>query len=297
MSVIDIKNMSKTFFGKRNSKIEALKEISLNIEKGEVFGFLGPNGAGKSTTIKCLLGLIKPSSGIATIMGEVVGSVASRKQVGYLPENPAFFDYLSAEEYLKFVGASFKMPKELLEHQTEVSLRQLELWDARNRPMRSYSKGMVQRVGLAQVLLHDPEVYILDEPMSGLDPIGRALVKNIILELKGRGKSVFFSTHITADVESVCDRVGIIMNGELKSVENVGSIMAQGVIGYTLYLSSNIDSQCYVPRDQIQSAMQDIMASGTEITLIEPCRKSLEDFFLDIVTDKGGNIDPELRSR
>lgn len=297
MSVIDIKNMSKTFTSKKSTKILALNGISLKIEKGEVFGFLGPNGAGKSTTIKCLMGLIKPSSGIATIMGETVGSVVSRTQVGFLPENPAFFDYLSAEEYLKFVGAIFGMSPELLVQRIEVSLRQLELWDARKRPMRSYSKGMVQRVGLAQVLLHDPEVYILDEPMSGLDPLGRALVKSIILELKNRGKSVFFSTHITADVESVCDRVGIIMNGELKSVEKVGNIMAQGVIGYTLHLRSNINSQRYVPREQLQSAMQDIMASGTEITLIEPCRKSLEDFFLDIVKEPGGNIDPELRSK
>jgi len=191
MVALELQNLCKRFTGKKHQSVEALKDISLTIGQGEVFGFLGPNGAGKSTTIKCLMGLIRPTSGTASIMGEAAGSEAARARVGFLPENPAFYDYLSAEEYLLFVGRVFRMQESLLARRTEEALKKLELWDARKRPIRSYSKGMVQRVGLAQVLIHDPDLYILDEPMSGLDPLGRALVKEIILDLKQRGKSVF----------------------------------------------------------------------------------------------------------
>jgi ABC-2 type transport system ATP-binding protein len=285
---IAIENLVKTFTGKKRSKVEALKGISFTVEPGEVFGFLGPNGAGKSTTIKCLVGLIKPSSGSTRIKGVPASEVESRRHIGYLPENPAFFDYLSALEYLGFVGRNFGMPAAELSSRSDQVLRQLDLWDARKRPIRGYSKGMVQRLGIAQALLHDPELYILDEPMSGLDPIGRALVKEIMLDLKKRGKSVFFSTHITADVESVCDRVGIILNGELQSVERVENIMAQGITGYTLTLrQGGVESERYVPKEELSSAMHEIQSSGTEISLIEPRRKSLEDFFLDIVRAKG----------
>jgi len=285
---IAIENLVKTYTGKKRARVEALKGISLSVGAGEVFGFLGPNGAGKSTTIKCLVGLIEPSSGSARIKGVSIGSVESRRAIGYLPENPAFYDYLSALEYLKFVGSSFGMPAGLLSSRCDEVLHQLDLWESRKRSIRGYSKGMVQRLGIAQTLLHDPDLYILDEPMSGLDPIGRALVKDIILELKRRGKSVFFSTHITADVESVCDRVGIILDGELQSVELVETIMAEGVLGYTLTLrGAGADTERYVPKEELPQAMREIQSSGCEISLIEPKRKSLEDFFLDIVRAKG----------
>jgi ABC-2 type transport system ATP-binding protein len=285
---IAIENLVKTFTGKKRARVEALKGISLSVGAGEVFGFLGPNGAGKSTTIKCLVGLIEPSSGSARIKGVSIGAVESRRAIGYLPENPAFYDYLSALEYLKFVGKSFGMSKELLATRCDEVLHQLDLWESRKRAIRGYSKGMVQRLGIAQTLLHDPDLYILDEPMSGLDPIGRALVKDIILDLKRRGKSVFFSTHITADVESVCDRVGIILDGELQSVELVDTIMAEGVLGYTLTLKgAGADTERYVAKEELPQAMREIQSSGCEISLIEPKRKSLEDFFLDIVRAKG----------
>jgi len=285
---IVIENLVKTYLGKKRARVEALKGISLSVATGEVFGFLGPNGAGKSTTIKCLVGLMRPSSGSAWIKGVSVSQNESRRHIGYLPENPAFYDYLSALEYLQFVGNSFGMPAAALTSRCDEVLRQLDLWEARKRAIRGYSKGMVQRLGIAQALLHDPDLYILDEPMSGLDPIGRALVKDIILDLKRRGKSVFFSTHITSDVESVCDRVGIILDGELQSVELVDTIMAQGVLGYTLTLrGANQETERYVPKDELSAAMREIQSSGCEISLIEPKRKSLEDFFLDIVRAKG----------
>lgn len=284
---ISIDSLSKTYIGKKRVRVEALKNISLTVGRGEVFGFLGPNGAGKSTSIKCLVGLMRPTHGTATIMGEAIPSIASRRNIGYLPENPSFYDYLSADEYIRFVGSVFQMPADELSRKTEEVLKMLELWDARKRPIRSYSKGMVQRVGLAQVLVHDPDVYILDEPMSGLDPLGRALVKEIILDLKKQGKTVFFSTHIIDDVEKVCDRVGIIAGGVLKSVEHVDRILQQGVTGYTItgqYSNGEIRTVT-ANRDELNSKLASLTVEGVAVSLIEPVRKNLEQFFLDIVKE------------
>lgn len=288
MYALEIKGLGKTFKGRKRQTVEALKGLDLSIEQGEVFGFLGPNGAGKSTTIKCLMGLITPTSGTAAIMGEPIGSEASRRHVGYLPENPAFYDYLTAEEYLVFVGRIFKMQESLLHRRTEEALKLLELWDARKRPIRGYSKGMVQRVGLAQVLIHDPDIYILDEPMSGLDPVGRALVKDIIMDLKKRGKCVFFSTHITDDVEKVCDRVGILLHGELRTVDRVDSIMQRGIVGYQVRLKApdGVTHDVEIPRENLDAFLTDKVASGNDIVLVEPRRKNLEDFFLSLVHGK-----------
>lgn len=285
--VLEISNLEKVFKGKKGARVSALKGFSLDLSQGEVFGFLGPNGAGKSTTIKCLMGLIRPTAGSATIMGELAGSASSRINVGYLPENPAFYDYLSAEEYLQFVGKAFRMPDDLLQQRTDEVLKLLDLSEARKRPMRGYSKGMVQRVGLAQTMIHDPDLYILDEPMSGLDPIGRALVKDIILDLKQRGKTVFFSTHITDDVEKVCDRVGILLRGELKSVDRVETIMAQGIIGYQVRLKQSdgkmVDED--VPMEGLDRFLAEQVKLGHVIQLVEPRRKNLEDFFLSLVQE------------
>jgi len=285
MLALDIQKLCKVFKDKKRQSVEALKDLSLQIEPGEVFGFLGPNGAGKSTTIKCLMGLLRPTSGNASIMGEPVGSVASRAKIGYLPENPAFYDYLTAEEYLQFVGRIFKMPEALLSRRVDESLKQLELWDARKRQIRSYSKGMVQRVGLAQVLIHDPDLYILDEPMSGLDPIGRALVKESILDLKKRGKSVFFSTHITDDVEKVCDRVGVINKGHLLVVETVETILQRGVEGYTVLVMNTDGKQeeLWIGKADLQACIEQSMRNQQSIEKIEPRRKDMEAFFLEIV--------------
>ncbi len=288
MPAISIQNLSKTYKGKRGARVVALTDLSLDIEKGEIFGFLGPNGAGKSTTIKALTGLIRPTAGSATIMGKDIATREARRHIGYLPENPAFYDYLTAEEYLDFVGNTFEMDSPSRKEKCGDVLRLLELWDARKRPMRSYSKGMVQRVGLAQALIHDPDVFILDEPMSGLDPIGRALVKEIILDLKQRGKSVFFSTHITSDVESVCDRVGVIVKGEMKCVRKVDEITVGGITGYQVRYRSDDDNApdtLHVPKEDLPSTLSQLQSAGNQVLMVEPVRKNLEEFFVDIVRE------------
>jgi len=300
MNAIEITGLCKQFTGKRMTKVDALKGLDLTIATGEVFGFLGPNGAGKSTTIKLVMGLLRPTAGSARIMGVDSAVTDSRRQVGFLPENPAFYDYLSAEEYVAFVGSQFQMDAALLRRRSDEVLQRLDLWEARKRPMRGYSKGMVQRVGLAQALVHDPEVYILDEPMSGLDPIGRALAKDIILDLKKRGKCVFFSTHITDDVEKVCDRVGVIVKGSLVALDRVENIMRSGVEGYVIHLklpeadsisfagiealrSTKSVSEFYVPCSAFNGFMGEVNSFGIEVVLVETKRRDLEDFFLSLV--------------
>ena len=301
MNAIEISGLCKRFKGKKRTTVEALKSLDLQIETGEVFGFLGPNGAGKSTTIKLVMGLLQPTAGSASIMGVDSARTDSRQRVGFLPENPAFYDYLSAEEYVTFVGSHFRMEPALLARRSEEVLKRLDLWDARKRPMRGYSKGMVQRVGLAQTLVHDPDVYILDEPMSGLDPIGRALVKDIILDLKNRGKCVFFSTHITDDVEKICDRVGVIVKGSLVAVDRVENILRNGLEGYRVHLQlpeegsgsfagiqslrrTGTVSEFHVPCGAFNAFMGAVNAAGREVVLVEPQRRDLEDFFLSLVT-------------
>lgn len=286
MDAIEIAGLCKQFSGKRMTKVDALKAFDLTIAAGEVFGFLGPNGAGKSTTIKLVMGLLRPTSGTSKIMGMDTGLAESRRNVGYLPENPAFYDYLTAEEYISFVGLQFRMDRSLLAQRSEDVLKRLDLWEARKRPMRSYSKGMVQRVGLAQALVHDPDVYILDEPMSGLDPIGRALVKDIILDLKARGKCVFFSTHITDDVEKVCDRVGVINKGELLVVDRVETILQRGIEGYTVTVANpnNTKEELFIQKANLQEFIQQSVINQKSIEKIEPRRKDMEAFFLEIVS-------------
>lgn len=283
MIAINIKNLTKVFRNKKFKKVDALKGLNLEILQGEVLGFLGPNGAGKSTTIKMVVGLMKPTDGVVYINDQLASNPNSRLKVGFLPENPAFYDFLSAREYLSFVGRAFKLSGKFLENKCEEVLALVDLKEASRRPIRTYSKGMVQRLGLAQTLVHDPDIYILDEPMSGLDPIGRALVKNIIKGLKFQGKTVFFSTHITADVESICDRVAILKGGELQSVDAVDDILLQGLEGYMVHFRNDQGEvvESIINKDNLASFLNLARDQGHEVMLVEPCRKSLEQFFLD----------------
>jgi len=216
MPLIEMDSLSKVFtkdFTKK--KVCALNSLTLEVLEGEVFGFLGPNGAGKSTTIKLLLHLIRPTSGRLSIDGKAANDKNVRRMIGYLPENPYFYDHLSAKELLWFGGKSCDLNHDSILQRTDTLLQMFDLTDAENRPLRSYSKGMVQRAGLALALIHDPKILILDEPMSGLDPMGRKKVFDLILRLKEEGKTVFFSSHILHDIERLCDRAAILINGSL----------------------------------------------------------------------------------
>ncbi|MDP2682112.1 MAG: ABC transporter ATP-binding protein [Deltaproteobacteria bacterium] len=225
--MIRIEGVSKQFKESISyRKIIALEDLTLDIHKGEVFGFLGPNGAGKSTAIKILINLISPDAGHASIMGMDVMDKDTRRHVGYLPENPYFYDYLTAEELLWFGGRASGLSSTAIRERTDELLNKVNLHSARKRQLRTYSKGMVQRAGIALALIHDPDVVILDEPMSGLDPIGRKMVGDIMMELKAQGKTIFFSSHILTDIERFCDRVGIIVGGKLRLVDRLDSLLS-----------------------------------------------------------------------
>jgi ABC-2 type transport system ATP-binding protein len=225
--MITIQGISKEFKeGITGKRVRALESLDLEVVSGEVFGFLGPNGAGKSTTIKILMNLIYPDTGKATIGGIDVREPAARSLVGYLPESPYFYDYLTAEELLWFGGRASGMDAKRIRERTDLLIQKVDLEKAKKRQLRTYSKGMLQRAGLALALIHDPEVVILDEPMSGLDPIGRKMVGDLIVELKGQGKTVFFSSHILNDIERFSDRAGIIIAGRLRLVDSLGNLLS-----------------------------------------------------------------------
>ncbi|MBN1946202.1 MAG: ABC transporter ATP-binding protein [Bradymonadales bacterium] len=213
-SAIQVDRLSKTFrSGFLRRSIPALTEVSFSVPEGCIFGLVGPNGAGKTTTIKILLGLIKATSGSATLGGQRVPSTRSRARVGYLPENPSFYDHLQAREYLAFVGRLFGMSRRQCASQADRLLDYVGLGEHAGKPIRKFSKGMIQRLGIAQALVHDPHIVILDEPQSGLDPLGRKEVKEMILGLKSRGRTVLFSSHILPDVEDLADEIAFLHRG------------------------------------------------------------------------------------
>src|ERR1700732_759104 len=233
-SAIEIENLTKDYpFGFLHLKKKtSLEGLTMSVEDGEVFGFLGPNGAGKSTTIKLLMGLIFPTAGTARILGKSISDISMHADIGSLPEQPYFYDYLTAAELLDYFGRFHDLSAQERKVRVDRMLEKVGLETARKIQLRKYSKGMLQRVGLAQPILHDPKVVILDEPMSGLDPVGRREVRDIILELKRVGKTVMFSTHILSDAEMLCDRVGVIVGGKLRGVGAPGEMVgmkAQGM--------------------------------------------------------------------
>ena len=217
MNDIIISNLSKTY-GENKKKVYVVKNISLTVTKGTVFGFIGPNGAGKTSTIKMLVGLSRPTSGTITIKGGSPNDIAIRQKMGFMPESPLFYQYLTGGEFLDFVATLFKIANK--EKRITDVLTEVNLLHAQDKPIRTYSKGMLQRLGLAQAIINDPEILFLDEPLDGLDPLGRAEVKKIILELKKQGRTIFINTHILGDVSEVCDMVGVLDQGELLAVDS-----------------------------------------------------------------------------
>jgi ABC-2 type transport system ATP-binding protein len=205
----------------------AVNRLSLEVQRGEVFGFLGPNGAGKTSTMNVLLGFIPPTSGTASIFGVPVDQPIARQRIGYLPELTYYYRFLTAEELLRFYARIFDLPSDVREQRIDAVLKLVELNHARKKTIRTYSRGMQQRVGLAQALINDPDLLILDEPTSGLDPLGRMKVRSIIQRLQQEGKTVFFSSHELGEVETICDRVAILSQGELKTVGRVDDLVQQ----------------------------------------------------------------------
>jgi ABC-2 type transport system ATP-binding protein len=223
---IEARGLSKTYrLGFRARKVKALADLDLAVAPGSIYGFVGPNGAGKSTTIKILVGLVRPSAGVATLFGRPITDPAARLAVGYLPENPSFHDFMRPLEVMRYLGRLSGLGGADLDRRSEALLEKVWLAGARDLTVRKFSKGMVQRLGLAQALVHDPPLLVLDEPMSGLDPIGRKEVRDLVLELARQGKTIFFSTHILSDVETICDRVGMLLAGRLVREGTLSSLL------------------------------------------------------------------------
>ncbi|MCI0538028.1 MAG: ABC transporter ATP-binding protein [Verrucomicrobiales bacterium] len=226
-AVIEINNLSVTYRGLRGGEAKhAVQKLNLRVCEREVFGFLGPNGAGKTTTMNVLLGFTHATSGDASLFGTNVREPIARQRIGYLPELTYYYKFLTAEELLRFYARIFRIPKTERERRIDAALKLVELDHARKRLIKTYSKGMQQRVGLAQALINNPDLLILDEPTSGLDPLGRMKVREIIQRLKNEGKTVFFSSHELGEVETVCDRVAILHQGQLKAEGSVASLLA-----------------------------------------------------------------------
>jgi ABC-2 type transport system ATP-binding protein len=224
---IELKNISRSFKSHFwQSKKEILKDVSLEITKGEIFGFLGPNGAGKTTTIKIITGLLRPDSGSIRIFGHPANTLEAKKRIGFLPESPYFYGHLTGYEFLNIHGRLGNVKDH--KHVTNDLLHKVGIDYAADLPLRKYSRGMLQRIGIAQALISEPDLFILDEPLSGLDPIGRKEIKELIIEQKNKGKTVFFSSHILPDAEALCDRIGIIINGKVVHIGKLKDILKKG---------------------------------------------------------------------
>ncbi len=282
-------------------KRRSLDDLTMQVLPAEVFGFLGPNGAGKSTTIKLLMGLIFPTAGTARILGRPISDVRMHKDIGYLPEQPYFYDYLTAAELLDYFARFHDLTAADRRERIDRMLKKVGLDGARKIQLRKYSKGMLQRVGIAQAILHDPQVVILDEPMSGLDPIGRREVRDIILELKCNGRTVMFSTHILSDAEMICDRVGVIVGGKLRGVGRLDELVGVKVQGMEVLfeLSRELPAianpllqkasrtgnrfRLEVPEEELYSVMEKLRGAGARILSVTQLKPTLEDYFLHLI--------------
>jgi ABC-2 type transport system ATP-binding protein len=281
----------------------ALDGLTMQVGLGEVFGFLGPNGAGKTTTLKLLMQLIYPTSGHAEILGKPVGDVGVKRRIGYLPEQPYFYDYLTAEELLEYFGAIFGFAAAERRRRASTLLDEVEIGAERRLPLRKFSKGMLQRVGIAQALINEPEVVFLDEPMSGLDPLGRREIRQLILRLRDRGCTVFFSSHVLADAETLCSRVAILANGRLVTAGRLSDMLAFQIHGWELVVSGLNEPTLNRARQSghvlratrlaegryalelplsppPERTLAELLAQGASLVSLTPMRDTLEDFFV-----------------
>ena len=303
MAATEILGLEKTYqvgFWRKRPKI-ALRPLHLTVEEGEIFGFLGPNGAGKTTTLKLLMGLVYPTAGTARILGMEINDPRMKAQIGFLPEQPYFYDYLTAGELLEYFAQLSGVPGKDRRQKVSQVLSQVGLPDAAGTQLRKFSKGMLQRVGIAQAIVHEPKVLFFDEPMSGLDPIGRRDVRNLMEELKQQGRTVFFSTHILSDAESLCDRVAIIHSGELRGIGAVADLTSsvEGKVEIVWHGSvvpdalRNLTAECHATSDSVRAvvfeANQDavidaLRREGLRIISVVPVRTSLEEYYVGKLT-------------
>ncbi len=302
MPVIRTVNLSKSYNpGLGKKRVDALTGLTMQVEEREIFGFLGPNGAGKTTTMKILMGIIFPTGGEATIFDQPLDSKDAKRRLGFLPEHPYFYDQLTGFEMLDYFGKLFGIAGEARRKRARDLLERVGLAAAGDRPIRGYSKGMLQRVGIAQALINDPELVILDEPMSGLDPVGRKQVRDLLLELRAEKRTIFFSTHILSDVEAVCDRVIILHKGKevaqapladlIRLAGTEMEILLGGATDAVRVAISAIDGATVTPSaDRLvvrvgeahaSRAMEIAKAGGATVLSLSPARKTLEEIFMD----------------
>ena len=301
MAAIEILDLEKSYlvgFWRKRPKL-ALRPLRLTIEEGEVFGFLGPNGAGKTTTLKLLMGLVFPTAGTACLLGFAMDDPRVKSQIGFLPEQPYFYDHLTARELLNYYAQLSGVPAKGRSARVEQMLARVGLTDSAGVQLRKFSKGMLQRVGLAQAILHDPKLVFLDEPMSGLDPMGRREVRDLIQQLRAEGKTVFFSTHILSDAEALCDRVGIIHQGELLGVGAVAELTSQkqGKVEIVFYAQAqkvppaltSLGAEARVsgdmvnailPEEQQEAALDVLRRERLKLISLTPVRSSLEEYYI-----------------
>ena len=276
--VIETRGLGKIyrdFWGRK--KVQALKALDIQVQRGEVFGLLGPNGSGKSTTIKLILGLLFPSSGRAFVFGKEATEVTKNERIGYLPEESYLYKFLNAEETLDFYGRLFDMPSQVRRERTERLIQLVGLQKARRRQLKEYSKGMTRRIGLAQALINEPDLLVLDEPTTGLDPIGTREMKDLILRLRDQGKTILMCSHQLADVQDVCDRIAILYQGELKELGRVDSLLK--VQDVTEILAKGLSEQAK------QEIREVIARHGSQLLQMDNPTMTMEELFLDKIRE------------
>jgi ABC-2 type transport system ATP-binding protein len=285
-AAIDVRDLRKTFRTPlRRKKVEALRGVTVSVQRGQIFGFVGPNGAGKTTTIRTLMGLLRPSGGSATILGHAIPSRAARFKLGFLPEAPYFYDYLTVGELLDLAGRLFGVPHDVRRKRADELIEKVGLGRARTQNLKKFSKGMLQRAGLAQALMNDPELVVLDEPMSGLDPIGRKEVRDLIIELRDAGKTVFFSSHILTDIEAIADQVAIIARGQLQSQGTPAELIQRTVLGIDVAVRIAAD----VDLGSLADGATRVRRVGDELSLTLPADADV-DAWLSAARDKGAKL-------
>lgn len=297
--VLRADGLAKTFrLGLFRKRVEAVREATFDVHRGEIFGYVGPNGSGKTTTLKMLMGLVFPTRGHAEVLGRPVPNRDAKRKLGYLPETPYFYEYLAAEELLDLVGALFDVPRRERRARADRLITRVGLDHARGRPLRKFSKGMLQRIGIAQALMGDPELVVLDEPMTGLDPIGRKEIRDLMLELKREGRTVVYSTHILPDVEMTCDRVAMIFAGRIRSVGPLAELLTARVLSTEVGLRPGAAALPDLPAGatprkspegllidlpegaDVDGFLKTVLGGGAAVLSVTPRRESLEDLFV-----------------